>query len=216
MKVLLFANGVISNGKMMQRALANADAARVICADGGALHARSFGLRPHAIIGDLDSLTATQVAEFESAGSIIQRFPAEKDETDLELALLHCRDIGAESVTILGGLGGRFDQTMANIFLLTLPAFAAMRMSIVDGEQSVRALQPGRHRVAGQAGDTVSLIPISASVDGISTKHLKYALRDDTLLMGPARGISNVLLADQAEVTFSQGTLLLVHTIGRA
>ncbi len=216
MKVLLFANGIIHQGNMLQRLLDNADAHRVICADGGALHALAHGLRPEAIIGDLDSLTPAQVAEFEMAGSEIRRFPTEKDESDLELALLHCRDIGASAVSILGGLGGRFDQTIANLFLITLPALRGMAVKLVDGEQEICVLRPGKHPIAGEIGDTISLIPLSDSADGISTRNLKYALCDESLTKGPARGISNVMLGDRAEVAFKRGTLLLVHTIGRA
>lgn len=216
MQVLLFANGIIIQGAMVQRHLDQACAPHIVCADGGALHARALGLKPHTIVGDLDSLTTPQVAEFKAAGTEVIQYPPEKDETDLELALQHCRDIGAESVVILGGLGGRFDQTLANIFLLTLPTLSDMLISVVDGEQSIRALQPGAHEILGQPGDTISLIPLSSAADGITTKNLKYALRDEALTVGPARGISNVMLANSAQVAFRCGSLLLVHTIGRA
>ena len=145
MQVLLFANGDINHGTMVQRCLARAAASRIICADGGALHARALGLRPHTIIGDMDSLAPQQVQAFAADDAIIRRHPPEKDETDLELALLHCADIGAVSVTILGGLGGRFDQTLANILLLTHPAFSALDIAVVDGEQTIRLLRPGAH-----------------------------------------------------------------------
>lgn len=216
MKVLLFANGVISQGARTRRALDEAGACHIVCADGGALRARDLGLRPQTIIGDLDSLSPAQVAEFEAAGCQFLAHPAEKDETDLELALLHCREIGAETVTILGGLGGRFDQTIANLLLLTLPALGAMRICMVDGEQTMRVLSPGAHRLEGQPGDTISLVPLSDRVDGIVTRNLQYPLRDESLTRGPARGLSNVMLGVQAEVSFGRGALLLVHTIGRA
>ena len=216
MNVLLFANGVMKRGAMVQRALARSAAARVICADGGALHARALGLNPHTVIGDMDSLTPRQVAGFKAAGAEIIRHPPDKDETDLELALLHCVEIGAGSVAILGALGGRFDQTLANSLLLTHPAFSELGITMVDGEQCIRLLRSGSHTVSGAAGDTLSLIPLSASVGGITTENLKYALEDDSLHLGPARGISNVMLSERARVAIRRGLLLLVHTIGRA
>ncbi len=216
MRVLLFANGVLNHGTMVQRCLDQAAAARIICADGGALYARALGLTPHTIIGDLDSLTLQQVDGLAAAGADIRRHPAEKDETDLELALLHCAETGAESVTILGGLGGRFDQTLANILLLTHPVFRALDITLIDGEQSLRLLRPGAHKICGAVGDTISLIPLSSSAEIITTENLKYALDGDSLQLGPARGISNVMLAQQAAVSFSRGLLLLIHTIGRA
>lgn len=216
MHVLLFANGVLNHGTMVQRCLGQAAAARVICADGGALHARALGLKPHTIIGDMDSLTPQEVDDFAAKGANIMRHPVEKDETDLELALLRCAEIGADSVTILGGLGGRLDQTLANILLLTHPAFSELDIMVVDSEQSLRLLRPGMHIIAGDVGDTISLIPLSASAEGITTEYLKYALDGDSLQLGPARGISNVMLAQQAAITFRRGLLLLVQTIGRA
>lgn len=216
MHVLLFANGELNRGTMVQRCLDQAEAARVICADGGALHARAFGLTPHTIIGDLDSLTTEEVERFIAAGADVIQHSPDKDETDLELALLHCTEIGAESVAILGGLGGRFDQTLANVFLLTHPAFNELDIILVDGEQVIGLLRPGVHRIYGDIGDTISLIPLSASAEGITTDNLKFALEDDSLQLGPARGISNVMLAEQATVTFHRGLLLLAHTVGRA
>jgi thiamine pyrophosphokinase len=216
MHVLLFANGAFTHGTMVQRCLDQAGAARVICADGGALHASALGLKPHTIIGDMDSLTPSQVESFAADGADIIRHPPAKDETDLELALLHCAEIGAESVAILGGLGGRFDQTLANILLLTHPAFSALDINVIDGEQAIRLLRPGAHAVYGAIGDTISLIPLSASAEGITTENLQFSLVDESLRLGPARGISNVMLAEQAEVNFRGGMLLLAHTVGRA
>lgn len=215
MHVLLFANGELNRGVMLDRLLHSLDSPQVVCADGGALHAQQLGLKPHAIIGDLDSLSGEQVARFKTAGAAIIQHPPEKDETDLELALRHCREIGASSIHILGALGGRIDQTLANILLLMLPALRDIRIQIVDGDQSVRLLRPGDHVISGARGDTISLIPLAAA-EGITTGGLQYPLADDALPVGPARGISNVMLLDEAEVIFRRGLLLLVHKSGRA
>ncbi len=70
--------------------------------------------------------------------------------------------------------------------------------------------------VSGQPGDTLSLLPVGGHVTGIVTDGLEYPLRGETLAFGPARGVSNVLLESTAQITFSQGVLLLIHTVGRA
>ncbi|MDE2776298.1 MAG: thiamine diphosphokinase [Chloroflexota bacterium] len=215
MNVLLFANGELKRGVMLDRLLASLDSARVICADGGALHARALGLMPHTIIGDLDSLSAEEVARFRADGAEVIQHSPEKDETDLELALRHCQRLGALSIHILGALGGRFDQTIANIFLLTLPDFLDMRIDVIDGDQSLCLLQPGSHRIEGARGDTISLIPL-VTVEGVTTSGLQYPLTDGCLRRGPARGISNVMLTESAAVDFREGLLLLAHTSGRA
>ena len=172
-------------------------------------------MQPHTIIGDLDSLSADEVARFRAAGAEIIQHSPDKDETDLELALHHCRRIGAKSVSVLGALGGRIDQTLANVFLLTLPDFLDMRIEVIDGDQSLRLLQPGSHRIEGARGDTISLIPL-ATVEGVTTGGLQFPLADESLRLGPARGISNVMLTESAAVEFRDGLLLLAHTCGRA
>jgi len=215
-QTLLFANGELKRGVMVDRLLASLESPRVICADGGALLARALGLSPHTIIGDLDSLSADEVARFKAAGAEIIQHPPEKDETDFELALHYCRRIGVSGIHVLGGLGGRIDQTIANILLPAQPAFQELRLDFVDGDQLVRLLRPGAHHIAGERGDTISLIPLSAAAEGISTRALKYPLQANSLQLGPARGISNVMLADAAEIDFRAGLLLLVHTSGRA
>ena len=216
MQVLLFANGEIRPGVAVERAQESAEFAHVLCADGGAVHARQLGLTPQTIIGDMDSLTESDLAEFAAAGARIQRFPAEKDETDLELALRWCAENRAAEITILGALGGLIDQTLANICLLALPALEGISVRIVDGEQTLRLLQPGRRQLEGCAGDTVSLLPLCQSVRGVVSEGLQYALDGETLEFGPARGISNVMTAAAATIEFAEGRLLLVHTKGRA
>jgi len=216
MQILLFANGQAQDGTMVQRVLDEVSSPHIVCADGGALNAVKFGFQPQVIIGDLDSLTAEHIADFETKDTIIQRYPDENDETDLELALHWCIDHQATEIYIIGGLGGRFDQTLANIYLLTLPELDDTHIEMVDAEQSIRVLDAGTHQIDGQVGDTISLIPIGDAVRGIVTSDLKYPLDDEALFLGPARGVSNVMEADSATVQFAEGNLLLVHTVGRA
>lgn len=201
---------------MVELVLSRMDTPYVLCADGGALNAVKLGYTPQTIIGDLDSLTSDQLLEFEAKGISIIRHPAEKDETDLELALYWCIEHDAKRIIIVGGLGGRFDQTLANIYLLSLPELQNIHIEVVEDNQSIQLLRPGEHQVYGHVGDTISLIPIGDRVQGITTTALKYPLKNEDLLLGPARGVSNVMNRDQAAVSIRDGLLLLVHTIGRA
>lgn len=216
MHILLFANGLANHGAMVQRVLDDLENPYIVCADGGALNATKFGFTPQIIIGDLDSLDENQLAQFESTGADIIRYPAEKDETDLELALYWCVEHQAKRIYIVGGLGGRFDQTLANIYLLSLPQLNDIHVEVVDDKQSIRLLQPGEHQIEGTIGDTISLIPVGDRVHGITTTSLKYPLIDEDLILGPARGVSNVMESDRVSINIRKGLLLIVHTIGRA
>ncbi|MCA9914247.1 MAG: thiamine diphosphokinase, partial [Anaerolineae bacterium] len=211
-----FANGDPEEGVMVSRALAVRDSALLIAADGGLRVANQYGVQPQIIIGDMDSVDAEALRTHEESGVEILRYPAEKDETDLELALLLAVERGAGWVRILGAYGGRFDQVLANVYLLALPQLENVDVALVAGSQIIRLLRPGETHLQGQPGDTLSLVPISSDVAGITTTNLKYPLRNETLHFGPARGISNVMLAEDVTVRIQQGLLVCVHTEGRA
>ena len=213
-KALIFANGKRKDGIMVHRALDEASDASIIVADGGVRIALKYNLVPDAIIGDMDSVDHEILKQLEATGVVIQHYPQEKNETDLELALSYAAEHGAQWIRIIGGIGGRFDQMLANVYLLALPQLANRDVAIVAGKQSICLLREGENIVVGQEGDTVSLIPISGDVCGITTYGLKYALQNDTLLFGPARGVSNVLLGDTAKIIIDTGYLLCVHTVG--
>lgn len=217
MNALIFANGQIEDGEMVQRALVAAGGdALVVAADGGARMAAHYGLRVDAVIGDMDSLDADEAVALEAQGTRLLPHPAEKDETDLELALVWAVGQGARRLRVIGATGGRLDQTLSNIYLLALPALVGVDIQMVAGKQAMWLLGAGMHKLHGQQGDTISLIPLNGTVRGVYTENLYYPLRDEDLYFGPARGVSNVMTAEEASVTVREGVLLVVHTLGRA
>jgi thiamine pyrophosphokinase len=216
MHALIFANGDINDGPMVRRALAAAAEPLVVAADGGARAALHFDLKINAVIGDMDSLTIEDAAQLAPHEVDVQRFPREKDATDLELALSYVVGRGARWIRIIGGVGDRLDQTLGNIYLLALPILVDMDVRLAAGRQEVWLLRPGDHLIEGAPGDTLSLIPLGGTVHGVRTENLYYPLRDEMLLFGPARGLSNVMNAKTARVSLREGVLLAVHTVGKA
>jgi thiamine pyrophosphokinase len=212
----IFANGDTNDGPVVRRALLAYPDPWIIAADGGARQAQYFDLQPHLLIGDMDSLSPQEVTAVALRGAEIQRFPAEKDETDLELALLHAASAGVQHIRIFAGLGDRLDQTISNIYLLALPALRALDVRIVAGKQAVWLAYPGETVIHGEVDDTVSLIPLNGEVTGVRTENLYYPLNHETLRFGPARGVSNVMTARIAHIWLENGVLLIVHTLGRA
>ena len=83
------------------------EGALVIAADSGAVHAKAAGLTIDIAVGDFDSIPPMLLVELESAGVKIERHPAVKDATDLELAIDVAIREGADVITIVGGHGGR-------------------------------------------------------------------------------------------------------------
>jgi len=217
MRALIFANGEPNNGPMVQRAIMEAgENAMVIAADGGARIARYYSQTIDMVIGDMDSLLPAEINQLEAEGVNISRYPSEKNETDLELALKWTIQQGADWIRIIGGVGGRFDQMIANVYLLALPELKSIDVMLAANNQLIGLLYPGEHKIEGQTGDTISLIPVSTAVENIQTDNLVYPLRHETLEFGPARGISNIMQEETATVYFDSGLLMLVHTVGRA
>jgi thiamine pyrophosphokinase len=214
-QALIFANGDINDGPFVRRALTAASESLIVAADGGARLAQHFGLRVHTVIGDMDSLSAAELAALEHQGADIQRYPEEKAETDLELALKWVVERDVTWIRVVGGVGDRLDQTISNVYLLALPVLKGCDVRLVAGRQETWLLYPGEAAIEGATGDTVSLIPVGGAAQGIRTENLYYPLCDEPLLFGPARGVSNVMDADTARVGLREGLLLVVHTQGR-
>lgn len=215
-RIVIFANGELNDGPLVRRALAEAQGGLVAAADGGARLAQACGLEPNAVIGDMDSLTAAEVAALRASGATILSYPQEKDETDLELALMWAVEQGAAWIRVVGALGGRFDQMISNLHLLALPALKGCDVRLVAGRQEAWLLYPPEGFIEGAPGDTVSLLPLGGRVTGVRTDGLRYPLRDETLALGPARGVSNVLAEARARVRTQEGVLLVVRTLGKA
>jgi thiamine pyrophosphokinase len=204
---------IIANGAPPDRETACRHAERadlLLAADGGARHALALGLVPHVIIGDLDSLDRDQQERLRLAGARFVVHPPAKDETDLELALRYAVAQDADPIVVLGTLGGRLDQTLANVLLLTMPELSGRDVRLVEGPQSAFVVRDAATLV-GEPGDTVSLIPLGGTAHGVTTRGLLYPLEDGTLPFGPALGVSNEMTSGQAQVQVRDGLLLCVH-----
>ncbi|MDQ3871261.1 MAG: thiamine diphosphokinase [Chloroflexota bacterium] len=189
----------------------------VIAADGGALQAIRIGLRPDVAVGDGDSLAPGDLALLAEMGIPFRHVPAEKDESDLELAVRLALASGAAEVVILAALEGpRIEHSLASLSLLALPELAGRPASLVDERSTIRLLTAeaanGRLTLSGETGDYVSLLPWGGDVEGVTTEALRYPLIDEPLTVGPSRGLSNELTTAKATVRLRRGRLLVVHT----
>jgi thiamine pyrophosphokinase len=115
-----------------------------------------------------------------------------------------------KEIVIIAALGGRLDQTLANITLLTDPRLSTFDMQLDDGVEEI-LLCRDRAEVHGRAGDLVSLIPWQGAAPGVQTEGLKWPLRHETLYPDKTRGISNEMIGDAAAVSVESGLLLIVH-----
>jgi thiamine pyrophosphokinase len=209
-RIVIFANGPLRDAEGLRSWLRPSD--RIYCADGGTHHALALGLTPQRIVGDLDSLATEIAACLEAAGVSFDRHPADKDQTDLELALTLAVQEQPAEILLVTALGGRLDQTLANIFLLARPDYAGIRLALADGGEWAGLLRAGESlTIQGRVGDTLSLIPLASAVSGVKLAGVKWPLADATLSLGSTLTISNVLTTDTATIQISAGLLLVIH-----
>jgi thiamine pyrophosphokinase len=186
----------------------------VVAADGGAFALERWKLLPHLIVGDMDSLGDAGVERFARQGIPVAKFPAAKDESDLELAVAQAIAAGATEIVLLGALGGdRLDHETANLLLLADPGYDGVRIEARRGALRIRAIRgKGSFSLAGPVGALVTLLPVNGDAEGVTTKGLRYGLRSETLRFGRARGLSNEIASLPATVSLDKGTVLVFET----
>jgi thiamine pyrophosphokinase len=209
MRAIIFANGQASRPEIVRRWAERADL--IIAADGGTRHALAVGVMPQVVIGDLDSLADADREQLDRSGVPLIVYPTHKDYTDLELAVRYARAQQATDIIIFSALGGRWDQSLANVMLLAAPEFAQVPIRLVDHALSIQMIRD-RAEIDGRAGDTLSLIALTGDAHGVTIEGCEYPLHDAALPMGATLGISNVFTHPTAKITVRQGLVLALHT----
>jgi thiamine pyrophosphokinase len=186
------------------------DAGLVVAADSGVEHALALGRDVDLVVGDFDSADPAAVDAAVADGAEVRRYPAEKDQSDLELAVRAARDSGAAQVIVVGGSGGRLDHLITNVLLLASPEFDDIDVEALLDDTRITVI---RHdaRLSGAPGDVCSLLAAGGPALGVRTTGLRYPLDHEDLPPGSTRGLSNELSEPVATVSLEQGTLLAVQ-----
>lgn len=181
----------------------------VVAADSGLDQAYSLGITPDLVVGDMDSVTSEALARATATGVLIERYPIDKDATDLELAIAAAVRAGYTRGTIIGGTGGRMAHTLANAMLLLDDHGIALewrtRRSIITG------IQAGASRTFRRSeGNLLSVIAVGATATCTSSG-LRWPLDGIPMAAGSTRGVSNEIVSDEAQITVSGGQVLTVQ-----
>jgi len=209
MRAVVFANGVIQEIHLVKSIIREKDF--IVSADGGLRYIRSLGLTPNLVVGDLDSVSHDDIEYLKNNNIETLKFPTDKDQTDLEIALTELVKRDYKDILVIGALGGRTDQTIANLGLISSISNDEVRIEFDDGREHIMLIR-GYKKLSGEKGDTVSLIPQCSPVKGVKTRGLRYSLNDESLFPGQTRGVSNEMLRKSAEINITSGTVLCIHT----
>jgi thiamine pyrophosphokinase len=207
---IVFAAVSLALTPRLRSRLASLGSAYVIAADAGAATALAFGLTPHEVIGDFDSLDAATLGQLRAKDVPIHAYPRDKDATDGQLAIERALELAPDELYLLGYLGGpRLDQLLANIMLLTQVEIPAV---MLDERNECRLVRPHTDIVwQPEPSEVISLIPLTDEVQGVVTEGLRWPLNGDTLRRGDTRGVSNEPDAERAQVSIASGLLLLTR-----
>lgn len=210
MKAVLFAGAAITDYSFCEKYLQNAD--WIICCDGGMHHAKALGITPDYIVGDFDSVRPEVLEEYRNMGISIRQFPTHKNETDMQLGMLLALELGATELVLIGGIGDRFDHTLANAHLLLYLLKKGVRGILVNEKNRVELIDK-EVTLYGKAGDLVSTIPLSMLVEGVTLEGLEYPLVDyDLALDDKLVAVSNVMTGTEAKVKIRKGYLFVMQT----
>lgn len=208
-RAVIFVNGVVHDYAWLRRHLREDD--YLIGADGGARHCLALDRLPHVVVGDMDSLSAAILSDLIEKGVEVERHPPRKDKTDLELAIERAVRDGASEVILLGALGGRLDQTLANL-LVSARRDWPVPILLADSHQTAQVLRGGEQfTLTNPVGSLVSVVPLSQVVTGITYTGMEYPLTNATLTLGSTRGISNLIAHTPATISIESGVLLVVQ-----
>jgi thiamine pyrophosphokinase len=207
-RILIFANGELPD--LNQARLLPQKDDYLICADGGTRHALALDLQPNLVIGDMDSLKKGQWQKLKNAGIPIELYPHDKNETDLELAIMRAIELEPKEILVIAALGGRLDHTLGNLALLSDIRLLAFNTRFDDGVEEIFFCRQ-QVEIQGRSGDILSLIPWGGAVERIQTQGLRWSLNRETLYPQKTRGLSNEMRGNTAFVSIGAGLLLILH-----
>lgn len=208
--VFILAGGPLPDQEFLRERVDSIRPAAILCADGGAHHAKALGLVPEAIVGDMDSLDDETARFFAGQGCRLLRHPPEKDKTDTELALTEALGMNPDAVWIFGALGRRLDHTLANLSLLACDAARGMDVRLVDPFCEAFLVRDMKI-LEGEPGQTVSVFPLGEAAGGIDLEGFEYPLAGAEMKAGKPYGVSNRLIASRGLIRVRRGALLVIR-----
>ncbi|MBA3815411.1 MAG: thiamine diphosphokinase [Parachlamydiaceae bacterium] len=197
-RVALVANGAIHDYSLIAELIRTY--ARVVAVDGGLFHCHEMGIIPDLLIGDLDSVTPILLSKYSHVTTL--RFPTEKDDTDLELAIRAVEAPSIVTIGLFGVMGHRVDHAMNNLNLTCLHS----KIIIETETESVFAIS-GEYQINCFPGQKLSLLPLNSPVIGVTTSGLQWELNHATLNKN-FRSISNVCLGKSVNIKIHSGQLI--------
>lgn len=182
----------------------------IIAADGGFDYVRELGLQADVVLGDFDSIRSSKYLPPDSI-----RYPMEKDETDMMLAVKLGLENGYFNFVIYGGLGGRLDHTLANIQVLVYLAHHGASGVLYSDTYAITVIYdsfitfPSSHP-ANRPGNICSVFAMDDVSVNVSIDGLKYQLSKVNLTNSYPLGVSNEFTGEDVRISVEKGTIVVL------
>jgi thiamine pyrophosphokinase len=178
----------------------------LLCADGGADSALRLGLTPDYIIGDLDSISKEAIKKFKNTSKILQY--KRQNDTDVEKCLKFAIKNKFNEALLIGVTGNRLDHTICNLGIV-LKFFRKIKLSLL-AENSYLKPYTGDVLLKTQKGEIISLYGFAKKTK-ISSKGLKYPLKNISLPFGEKESTSNVSNSNSVQLKIRNGIIFIIR-----
>ena len=182
---------------------------RVIAADGGMVHAAPLLLEPELWVGDFDSSDAVLYENYRHINR--QSHPPAKDLTDGELAVEEALKRGADTIQLIGGLGGRSDHAFHHMAFAVSLAMRGLNVMATSGHEEAYPLIPGSGELALPPQSQFSVIAFS-DLTALTLENVAWPLKDKDVVFGSSLTVSNVALGT-VSITLKEGKAIVLAAL---
>ncbi len=209
-KCIILANGK-PPGKNVIQFLQKHSYSTLICADGGANKAMKLNLIPEFIIGDMDSIDEATLKFYQNKSKIIKL--KRQNDTDVEKSLKFAIQKGFEESILLGVTGNRLDHTFCNLGIV-IKFFNKIKLKLI-AEESLLIPYTGKVELKTSPGEIISLYGFDKKTK-ITSKSLKYPLKNIVFPFGEKESTSNVALSNKVFLEINGGIIFIVRNFNSA
>ena len=180
----------------------------VISADSGYKNAKALGVKTNILVGDFDSM-ATLPDDVDE----VVRVPAEKDDTDTQLAVETAIGRGATEIIIVGSTSGRFDHAISMMCILEGLNKRRINGYIVNGQNRIRYIKNSGHiLLRTQNYKYFSVLAADEAVKGVIIEGAKYPLKNQRLERCVQFAVSNEITKNCALITVKKGGVYIIES----
>ena len=206
MKAFIYTGGRIDEKRITEKPR---EEDLVIAADQGLLNAKKMGVTPSVLLGDLDSLAKSEKLP---EGMEILQVPAEKDDTDTQLAVRVALERGAGELVIVGGLDGRLDHTLSNLAILEELSQKQIRAVMTSGQNRARFIRNSGVILLCDGFRYFSILAADPTVKGVTVDGCKYPLKNAKLTRMRQFAVSNEIVGNCALIEIKKGGAWVIES----